>query len=77
MARATSFRPAWLCRFHDCGERFVRLDPAWTRPGGAGLGLPLARCIAEAHGGTLVLEAGSPKVLCPSVGRPVFACAQS
>jgi signal transduction histidine kinase len=54
-------------------ERFVRLDAARGRPGGAGLGLPIARCIAEAHGGTLVLADSGPAGSTFRVRLPVAA----
>ncbi|HEY7475679.1 MAG TPA: ATP-binding protein [Vicinamibacterales bacterium] len=39
-------------------ERFVRLD---SRSTGAGLGLPIARWVAQAHGGELVLAPGEDR----------------
>lgn len=39
-------------------ERFYRGDPAHGRSSGAGLGLPIARWIAESHGGAVRLDPG-------------------
>ena len=39
-------------------ERFVRLDPA-RGAGGAGLGLAIARWVAEAHGGAVRIVASN------------------
>jgi signal transduction histidine kinase len=41
-------------------ERFVRLDASRHAADGAGLGLPIARTIAAAHGGSLVLLRSAP-----------------
>jgi heavy metal sensor kinase len=48
-------------------ERFVRVEAG---PGGAGLGLPIARTVAEAHGGSVVLDDKSVMV-CFTVVLPL------
>jgi signal transduction histidine kinase len=52
---------------HRIFQRFVRLD---TRAPGAGLGLPIARWIAEAHGGQLVLLSSGSAGSCFMVSLP-------
>lgn len=49
-------------------DRFVRLDRQST---GAGLGLPIARWVAEAHGGTLALEFSGPDGSCFRARLPI------
>ena len=54
-------------------ERFTRLDDARSADGGAGLGLAIAREIAERHGGSLALTgsgSGARFVLRLPIGRP-------
>ncbi len=48
-------------------ERFARFD---RQSEGAGLGLPIASWIAEAHGGTLVIESTGPNGTCFAVTLP-------
>ena len=50
-------------------ERFVRLDTAGGESGG-GLGLPIARWIAEAHGGSLQLESSDATGSCFAISLP-------
>jgi signal transduction histidine kinase len=53
-------------------DRFVQLDPS-RRDQGSGLGLPIARWIAEVHHGTLVLEHSGPEGTTFCVALPTQA----
>jgi two-component system, OmpR family, sensor kinase len=57
-------------------DRFVQLDAA-RRGAGTGLGLPIARWIAEAHSGSLVLEDSGPAGSRFCVRLPAAAAAQA
>ena len=74
---------AWLLRVRDCGpgipvdqvefigEPFYRGDPSRTRnTGGSGLGLYLARLVAQAHGGSLRLDTSCKEGACFIVNLP-------
>ena len=51
-------------------DRFVQLDAA-RRTNGSGLGLPIARWIAEAHGGTVTLKVSGPSATTFSITLPL------
>jgi heavy metal sensor kinase len=53
-------------------DRFVQLDPS-RRGEGAGLGLTIAKWIAERHGGSLTIESSSPRGTTFRVRLPVLA----
>jgi two-component system, OmpR family, sensor kinase len=57
MDRGAGIAPEDVTRIFD---RFVQLDPS-RRSEGAGLGLTIAKWIAEVHGGSLRVESSSPR----------------
>jgi two-component system, OmpR family, sensor kinase len=57
-------------------ERFYRADPARGRdPGGTGLGLPIARWIAQQHGGDVTLESAPGQGTTATIRLAILATA--
>jgi signal transduction histidine kinase len=55
----------------ECLQPFVQADMSWGRPAeGLGLGLPIARFIAEAHGGELICTTAPGKGMTASLKLP-------
>jgi len=52
-------------------ERFYRADTARTGEGGAGLGLPIAKALIEAHGGEIWAEASDTGGACFHFTLPI------
>jgi two-component system, OmpR family, sensor kinase len=74
----------WVCAVTDSGigisdaaqprifERFFRENPAGNEAGGAGLGLAIAKSIAEKHAGTLTLVESRPGRTTFEIAIPAF-----
>ena len=57
----------------ECLQPFVQADMSWGRSAGSlGLGLPIARFIAEAHGGELVCKTAPGQGMIATLKLPIF-----